>query len=766
MAQLWVGRNLRELWEEWFSKIIDNSPGGKVVVESFAQKQALKQWVLDEKQALGGWVFVTREEECRRTGFLSQWEWIVLAKAWSSRSFWAGASSWSRELMGFLYAGYRAGELLLPLEWNVLTGRITDKVRNAGLRTTPPAWGKAAWVLGFSPVDCWGMTDPLGVGVIAEKETPEPGQTLALSEMERIYGGIEWCDSATPEGQIREVAGMVDLEAGIKELLNPSIRRIFWEGQGARAVLKSLDVELPGVLNFATEPSWISIEYLKTFKKAQEGRVSTRLDFLRQEAVVFPEKDRLENLLKMERELAKGWEKNGILEGADIGEALLPDAATIADYARLSSVYFPTQVETLAKRLKTIGPLMPPRISKELWLECLTIVAEPVSYYGGITVLPMDNARGLLDEETLTVVSESPKTESSSLTSGENIRAFNEIQYTSGKRPQKGYVELVERNHFSSWLAAGAQCAGCVCLHGVLPRRLKEKRNIRVRRSPPKISIVSQHADLVDKHSTRQDPQCAFGENDYAMEPPVVASCKRWEAIITTPELAWYDLLRLRPLWKAGGESPENLWVGNWVHEALKQDATLKGVDRFFMAMEGGEPSLTWKAARMRAWGIARGFAQVLAEVKTVVVEKAIEGTLELNGTPIPLTGRIDRVVKLSSDELCIVDFKTGSNAEGLAEEKIAEGDGLQLWLYGRLWKEEGPIVLCRLPVGKKLEAQAIISAEKLQAEFEMGEIAKTGIFGQRGNVWGRFAGEDRMPMGAFPVDKSWLKEKKRRKDE
>ena len=268
---------------------------------------------------------------------------------------------------------------------------------------------------------------------------------------------------------------------------------------------------------------------------------------------------------------------------------------------------------------------------------------------------------------------------------------------------------------------------------------------------------------MEEKQRTRRDADRAFGESDYAITPPVKTSCKQWESIITTPERAWYEVLKLYPLWDVVSESPMALWVGTWVHEALSKDASGEGVYKFFSVATETKQSLQWRQARALAWQIASGFSRALQDnaSETVGVEKSVSGEVEIAGVKIPLTGRIDRILKTAGGEKLIIDFKTGSTAAALSEKKLEGGDGLQLWLYGRLIKDSDAVALCRLAPEKEIKEQVVMRSEPLKAEKQMAEAFRSGILGQKGELWGRFGGEERLPLAALPID--WRVIKKRR---
>jgi len=131
-------------------------------------------------------------------------------------------------------------------------------------------------------------------------------------------------------------------------------------------------------------------------------------------------------------------------------------------------------------------------------------------------------------------------------------------------------------------------------------------------------------------------------------------------------------------------------------------------------------------------------------------------------GEAISFSGRIDRVVALPDGTALIVDFKTGSGASTVNDKKLQEGDGLQLWLYARLWNKQKPAALCRLPPGGKVGAQAEGALELTEVSAEMKQVAQTGILGAKGEVWGRFGGEERLPIATWPQEKKLLSAKRK----
>ena len=269
------------------------------------------------------------------------------------------------------------------------------------------------------------------------------------------------------------------------------------------------------------------------------------------------------------------------------------------------------------------------------------------------------------------------------------------------------------------------------------------------------------------KHAERWNDDEPFADDDYALpllkNGKIRPSCKQWETIVASPALAWYQLLKLEPVPLVATDTPALLWVGNWVHQALAADASPAGVDKFFQLSADLRPSLSWAQARARAFGVAKEFSLILQnfDAQTVEVEKSVSGSLKIEDVEISLNGRIDRVIKTSDGTIVIVDFKTSSSAEALTEKKLKDGDGLQLWLYGRLLQQGSSVGLCRLSPGGSLAAQVQMGEDRLPAEKQMAQIAKTGVLGSSPGLWERFGEGERLPWATLPIADDCLNKKR-----
>jgi len=740
-----------------------------MIIATYGQKKALKQLILEGRGGASGWELVTRAEEERRAGALGGFEMELLAKSASPMEYWPEARRWARELMVWMRAGYAPREIPFPKEWKAVTEKVFKKIDAVNLKTSAQLGLAADWLIGFDPLDLElrSASGKSNLGLIAAEELSGP-QMTAISALEGRFGAARWCDIRS-DNNIKpcalKVSSAGQLSGALRELLTtqPSIKRILWLGEPARAALLEFSRDLKGVMEIPAAAPWKKEELLETFILAQEGGATPQMEFLRERAAAGELS--ILDVKRKEKETAEKWEREGVLEGAGIGQWQLPGMGTLRQYAEISRKLFPDEVEALEKRLKPMRRLLPletKEMKRELWLEMLKMIginSREGEFYGGISTMPFERAQGLIDDETLILSAGLPAPQFAGLTDPEEMKTRNGDYYRDGVSPEKGFLEMNDQRKLAALKKEALSSASWIALEGALPAEVEAQK--RVYRRPPQkfCGETAPDEDLTKKHADRRSPKLPFGVNDYALPLPIKASCKQWESMVTSPELAWYELLKQKPLWRAEEDSPEALWVGNWVHAALGADASMAGIDRFFASLKNEKPSLIWQQARARAWRVARSFALELREMagETVAIEAPVKGVLEIDaGEKILLTGRIDRVVRLGTGEILIIDFKTGSSAKPMSERSMVEGDGLQLWLYGRLWKMSAPeaaIGFCRLAPEGGLSPQLLLQDDFLPVEQWMGKIARTGILGQRGDVWGRFGGEERLPIAAIPLD-------------
>lgn len=747
--------------------MLAKKPSGTVIVQSPEQKQALKEWLVNKNGGMVGWSFLTRAQAERRLARIGRWELEVIAKAQLPVNLWPGVAPWAADLCAWLRAGYPVKEIPFPESWKRLSAEVTKKILAAGEDIAAQVTARADVVLGFDPLETWGLQADAW-GLIVESEEVGAAQMAQIAALERTHGPAHWCDMGEHQKKPALcVNSEKDLGPAVAEMLlqRNDLQRIVWRGPAARAAVLGLMTHE----KTAESAPWINAQQLQAYRNLLErpASFSARLEYWREQ--VAHNKMTPAELKKVEKETAQKWETEGTLANPAEKDdpAPLPEAAAPEEFSRLTHAAIGGSFES-EKLLERLAPLKrffkDEKISRELWLELMKPPAEEASYYGGLRVVPFEKAQGLIDGETLVIWSDMSAAESRTLIDPQVARAHNAAFFKEGDSLTRGYIESDPQRLVMARKTGAQKMAPWVALAG---QDLGESMTVEKRAYAEQgDGSMAQHA-LRQKHVTRRHPQLAFGSGDYALPTPLKISCKAWEGALVSPELAWYDILKLRPLWGAAQEYPRALWIGNWVHAAMKASVNPARIHAFFATSAGEGTQLGWREARAQAWQIALGFARALqeADARILNTELPVAGALSVGGMQISLSGRVDAVVALPGDERVVVDYKTSASATTLSEKKLKTGDGLQLWLYGRLiWQENTPPPgLCRLAYDKKLQSQMTLTKELSLAEERMKTIAASGILGQRGWVWGRFGAEERLPIAALPMD--WRTVAARRKE-
>ncbi len=153
-------------------------------------------------------------------------------------------------------------------------------------------------------------------------------------------------------------------------------------------------------------------------------------------------------------------------------------------------------------------------------------------------------------------------------------------------------------------------------------------------------------------------------------------------------------ILKLLPL-QAPGEEPDAAWRGTFLHEVL---GDWGNVDKFQSGLL--LPRLRAAFASSGLHPVVRAmweprFEQAATQFEAFVDEQRAEGrhpiaaetqgSVELDG--IKLTGQADRIDRLKTGELAIVDYKTGAAP---SDKKVQEGYALQLGLIGHIAQSGG----------------------------------------------------------------------------
>lgn len=706
-----------------------------------------------------GWNFYTRAQAQRRLAQVGRWELEVLAKSIAPASLWPAIGTWAAELEQWLMAGYAASDISWPNPWKELAQQVLEKISKTRLKLTAQAHLHADLVIGFDPLEVHRL-EAHTWGLLVESEELTPAQETQIVGLEKSLGSAHWCDAGPlPAVPAVAVDRESELSVAVEDALvkNPQITRLIWRGPAAQAATQAF-------VGAPKQTSWLhaqALEQIKAAAQTPEG-FAERWEWLKLQTARagLP----AEELKRLQKAAAQTWEEKGRLDKDLLPAVLLtlPEQATPAQMAAASEPWNAlVDMESLIDRLAPLQKLLPGgKISSSLWIDLLEPKSTAHSTYGGVQAVGFERAHGLLDDEALVVWSAAPPAQKLPLVPPAETRARNAEQFAEGATPARGWVESDPQRLLNARQSAAKKlCAWVTWTGDDLHKELNAQKC-----SYAWPGVQAAFPALAHKQLLRRNPQQAFGQDDYALPRPVRLSCKAWENAITAPELAWYDALKLRPLWQGGQEDPRALWIGNWVHAALKNAQNPQAALAFFLAPAPANAQLAWHEARAQAWRQVWGFARALEQAAGQLVQSEwpVEGRLD---SEVFLNGRIDAWVRLPDGSMLVVDYKTSSSATPLSDKKLKIGDGLQLWLYGRLLfnQTQTPVSLCRLTFDRPLVAQLTVDATEHAIEARLKQMAQTGILGQRGWVWGRFGAQDRLPLVALPMD--WRVIAKRRKE-
>lgn len=763
MAKLLVSQTLKGLWKEYFKESVFSRPGGTLVTATAEQKQALKEAWVAQKGGIFGWNILTLAQAQRRESAIGQWELEAIAKSVWPVSLWPMAAGWAKDVFLWLGAGYELDKIPLEPAWKERTRQVFKKI--GGRKLTVQTQVHADIALGFDPLEVYNVHAE-EYGLIVESEEVTPSQMTQISAMEARLGGAVWCDiPAKKDFQNICVGAAAELVPAIQEqlLADKNLRRIVWQGELA----KSAVLQLQGARPQKHDYPWMQEEAARGYRMLHKRpeSFSARLAFARLRAANGAQPWKTQEAL--EKKAADAWEKEGRLAGFEADVFLLPAEETPECFSQRTKEILGEipKLKEILKQIERIQEFLPTKITRELWLEFLDTSGQEERFYGGLCAMSLEKAQGLLDDEAIVIWSSLPAEREPALIHPQELRLLNAAEFKENKIPQRGYLETdTQRKIYARKSAAQKLTPWVVLAGGQITKEMTLENRVYSAREPQ-----AHMPELTARHAQRHNPRQKFGRYDNALPLPLRLSSKQWEGALLAPELMWYEAQKLRQLWAGAGKLPAALWVGNWVHAAMKAGATPEKINEFFEKISPAGspvyPQLPWSEARAQAWQIAHGFARALqnAGAKIIESEWPVAGSLHMDGQDIPINGRIDAVVELPQGQRLIVDFKTSAAATTLTHSKIETGDGLQLWLYGRLYQHEKEVGLCRLAVDKKLEAQLMVEEKILPAEERMAQIAQTGVLGWRGWVWGRFGGENRLPIAALAMD--WRIIQARRKE-
>lgn len=340
----------------------------------------------------------------------------------------------------------------------------------------------------------------------------------------------------------------------------------------------------------------------------------------------------------------------------------------------------------------------------------------------------------------------------------------------------------------------------------------------QIKRTPAPPPDVSQTRLAYD---ARRDPAAASGIYDFALRLPAeripILSVSEFEALLKSPALVWLK----KYLGVEGAEDDTNPWsaaTGQWVHHWLANVAGAGAdVEKKFMRIPDGtgidlriraaaEEKYTeikrlchsvgksmpdwWNSGWQNAFCLARVLGAKLATVEDwpwMAAEWTIDGEEPVRvaeNASLLFRGRIDLLLarhegsSLETDELWILDYKTGVNKKALVparedtekrksqlHKKLLDGTALQLALYGLAARQLGArsVFLSLLsPAVKPVAPQ--LSVEQMDAEAdifrELARMQQTGVFGMYGMLRSPWAFTRQYPLATLAVEQEILEQR------
>jgi hypothetical protein len=338
----------------------------------------------------------------------------------------------------------------------------------------------------------------------------------------------------------------------------------------------------------------------------------------------------------------------------------------------------------------------------------------------------------------------------------------------------------------------------------------------QIKIAPAQIEDVSQTRVAYER---RRDPAQPAGIYDFALRSPTkripILSVSEFEALLKSPALVWLK----KYLGVEGAEDETNPWsaaTGQWVHRWLSNigNAAVEkkfvpfpdraGIDqRIREAAEqkcaeikalcqaaGKRVPDWWNSGWQNAFCLARVLGAKLATVdgwSWMAAEWKIDGDEPLRILPdvsLLFRGRIDLLLarrqadSLQTDELWILDYKTGASKKALAparedtekkksqlHKKLLDGAALQLGLYGFAARHLGAreVFLSLLsPAVKPIVPQLSVADLEAEADIfqELGRMQQTGVFGMRGPLRSAWSFNREYPLATLAVENDILEQR------
>lgn len=320
-------------------------------------------------------------------------------------------------------------------------------------------------------------------------------------------------------------------------------------------------------------------------------------------------------------------------------------------------------------------------------------------------------------------------------------------------------------------------------------------------------------------YEARRDPTQPSGVYDFALRAPPNRisglSVSEFEALLKSPALVWLK----KYLGVEGAEDESNPWsaaTGQWVHRWLANIGNAQTEKKFVPLPNGAEIDARiraaadekfaeikqlclaagkqapdwWNAGWQNAFCLARILGAKLSTIEGwpwMAAEWKIEGdeAVRIAGeASLRFRGRIDLLLareessSLQTDELWILDYKTGASKKALAparedtekrksqlHKKLLDGAALQLGLYGFAAHQlgAGQVFLSLVsPAVKPVVPQLAVADMEAEADIfqELGRMQQTGVFGMRGPLRSNWSFTRAYPLATLAIENDILEQR------
>jgi PD-(D/E)XK nuclease superfamily len=327
---------------------------------------------------------------------------------------------------------------------------------------------------------------------------------------------------------------------------------------------------------------------------------------------------------------------------------------------------------------------------------------------------------------------------------------------------------------------------------------------------------VNQTRLAYDARRNLAEPSSVY---DFALRSPAswipILSVSEFEALLKSPALVWLK----KYLGVEGAEDETNPWsaaTGKWVHRWLARVAGAESGKKFVRLPDAAEIDQRirtsaeqkcaeikglcqsigksvpdwWNSGWQNAFSLARHLGAKLATVEGwpwMAAEWKIEGEEPIRvvgDVSLLFRGRIDLLLarhecaSLKTEELWILDYKTGASKKALApakedsekrksqlHKKILDGSALQLGLYAlaaRHFGAGGVFLSLLSPAIKPITPQLQVGDMDAEADIfqELARMQQTGVFGMRGPLRSAWTFTRDYPLATLAVEHDILEER------